>query len=64
MKIEVDLALCRSYGLCAGVAPDVFELDEEGVLQLLKSDVDEDRRSEMEEAAMMCPTQAISLSED
>jgi ferredoxin len=61
MKIEVDLGACRSYGLCAGVAPDVFEINEEGVLQLLQADVDDSRRAEMEDAALMCPTQAIRL---
>jgi ferredoxin len=61
MKVDVDLGLCRSYGLCAGVAPDVFVLTDEGVLEVLQHEVDESRRAEMEEAALMCPTQAIRL---
>lgn len=64
MRIEVDLGLCRSYGLCTGIAPDVFELSEDGVLQVLREDVAEARRAELEEAELMCPTQAIRLSDD
>jgi ferredoxin len=64
MKVEVDLGLCRSYAICVGVAPDVFELDDDGVLVVLRPDVatgDEDR---MREAALACPTQAILLTDD
>ena len=63
MKVEVDLGACRSYAICVGIAPDVFELDEDGVLVVLRSDVapgDEDR---VREAALACPTQAILLTD-
>jgi ferredoxin len=64
VKIEVDLGLCRSYGLCTGIAPDVFELGDEGVLRLLQDDVEPERRDELEEAVLLCPTQAIRLADD
>lgn len=64
MKIDVDLGLCRSYALCTGIAPDVFRLTDEGVLEVVRHDVEESRRAEMEEAVLMCPTQAIRLKND
>lgn len=61
MRIEVDLGICRSYAVCTGLAPDVFELDEDGIVHVLEPDVPEDRIREMEDLALMCPSQAISL---
>ncbi len=34
MKIKVDFDLCESNALCEGIAPDVFELDDDDFLQL------------------------------
>ena len=34
MKIKVDFDLCETNGLCEGIAPEVFELDDDDFLQL------------------------------
>jgi ferredoxin len=60
MKVVVDMNLCQSHGECVAVAPDVFELGEDDVLRW-KEDVDESRRTEMEEAVEVCPMMAIRL---
>jgi ferredoxin len=60
MKVLVDMNLCQSHGECVAVAPDVFELGEDDVLRW-KEDVDESRRTEMEEAVEVCPMMAIRL---
>lgn len=63
MKIEVDLVACRSYAICVGIAPEYFELDEDGIVRLLRADVapgDEDR---VREAALGCPQLAIKIVE-
>ncbi len=34
MKVSVDFDQCEATGICAGIAPDVFELDDEDMLRL------------------------------
>lgn len=63
MEVQVDLGACRSYAICVGIAPDVFELDEDGVLVVLRSTVEEGDEDRVREAALACPTQAILLKE-
>jgi len=64
MRVEVDLGICRSYAVCTGLAPDVFELDDDGLVRVLQPDVPGDRIREMEDIALMCPSQAISLVDE
>ena len=60
MQVIVDLAKCQDHGQCAIAAPEVFQLDDEGKL-VYDGDPDESRREEAEEAADVCPVQAISI---
>jgi ferredoxin len=62
MKITVDFDRCQSNALCMAAAPDVFEVRDDGYLYILVEEPGEDRRAAVEEAARLCPTQAISLS--
>ena len=62
MKVNVDMNLCQSHGECVRVAPDVFELGDDDVLDW-KSEVPDDRRADMEAAVEACPMMAISLED-
>ena len=44
MKIVVDWDLCLGSGMCAGIAPDLFELDSEGNMSVRIETPLEDRR--------------------
>ena len=61
IRVVVDRELCQDHGQCVFAAPQVFELDEESKLVVLQEDVDESLRDNVEEAADVCPTQAITL---
>ena len=61
IRVVVDRELCQDHGQCVFAAPQVFELDEEGKLVVLQEEVDESLRANVEEAADVCPTQAITL---
>ena len=60
MKIAVDRDTCQSYGQCALAAQDVFHLTDDAVLEY-DPDPDDSRRATVEEAADLCPVQAILL---
>jgi ferredoxin len=63
MKITVDFDLCESNGLCEGLAPDVFELDDDDYLVVKKDDIGPEDLDSVRRAVASCPRAAISLQE-
>ncbi len=61
IKVLVDMDVCQNHGQCVFSAPQVFELDDDGDLVILQEDVDESLRDNVEEAADVCPVQAITV---
>ncbi|AUA08729.1 ferredoxin [Streptomyces sp. SID8361] len=65
MKVHVDEAKCCGAGQCVLIAPEVFDQrDEDGIVVLLAPEPAEDQRSDVREAAAVCPAAAITLDED
>jgi ferredoxin len=62
-KIEVDWGLCESNGVCMGVIPEVFQLEDDDTLTLLQEEVTPDNEELVLEAVRQCPRQAISIGE-
>ncbi len=60
-KIEVDFGLCESNGVCMGIIPEVFDLDDDDDLHLLQEDVTPDNEEQIREAVRQCPRQAILI---
>ncbi|GAA1762054.1 MULTISPECIES: ferredoxin [Streptomonospora] len=61
MRVNVDFDRCESNAVCMGVVPEVFEVREDDFLYVLQEEPPEDLRAEVEEAARMCPKQAITI---
>ncbi|WP_067842507.1 ferredoxin [Nocardia lijiangensis] len=61
MKVIVDRDLCEANGICVGIAPDVFELDDEDQLHILAAEVADDRLGDVEDAVAQCPKAALKL---
>jgi ferredoxin len=64
MRARVDLEVCIGAGACVVIAPEVFELGDDGLAQVIN---DKDREAEedlLREAAEGCPVQAIILEDD
>lgn len=60
MKIDVDRVKCQNHGQCAIAAPEVFQMDDEGELVYVATP-SEDLADEVDEAADVCPVQAILI---
>jgi len=60
-KVVVDRDLCQDHGQCVFAAPEVFALDDDGRLVVLVDEPDEALRAKCEEAADVCPVQAITI---
>ncbi|WP_067531279.1 ferredoxin [Nocardia crassostreae] len=61
MKPTVDLDQCEANGICVGIAPDVFDLDDDDVLHIVESEVTEANRADIETAVAQCPKAALKL---
>jgi len=62
VRVVVDLETCQDHGQCVFAAPEVFHLDEHGKLGFVP-EPDESLRDAVEEAADVCPLQAIRLDD-
>ena len=60
IHINVDQAHCQRYGQCVLEVPDLFEFNEEGELTY-QATVDDNRLDDAQEAADVCPVQAIVI---
>jgi len=61
VEIEVDYTRCTGHGLCELEAEDVFEVDADGVVQVLIPEPDESYRDQVEAAVKVCPTVALRV---
>ena len=58
-KIEVDFGLCESNGVCMGIIPEVFDLDDEDFLHVLSDEVTPENEQQIRESVRQCPRQAV-----
>ena len=62
MKVDVDPSLCEAHGVCMSILPEVFDLDDEEVLQIRPGDLPGDEVVLAERAVISCPKGALRLS--
>ena len=62
-RIEVDRDLCASTGGCEAIAPDVFEIGDDGALVILQPEPPAGELDAVRQAVDGCPTRALRLVE-
>ena len=62
MDIEIDLGKCQGYAQCVHEAPEVFELGESGLAQIVAAGVTIENEKFALAADDLCPMQAISIT--
>jgi ferredoxin len=62
-RVEVDRDRCVGSGTCEALAPAVFEVDDEGVLAVLRTEPGEDELPDVRDAVTACPTRALALAD-
>jgi ferredoxin len=62
-RVEVDRDRCVGSGTCEALAPGVFEVDDDGVLAVLRPEPGEDDLTEVRDAVTACPTRALALAD-
>lgn len=61
MKVVVDFAKCTGLGICESMAPEFFEVNGDGELDLIKEDITDEELESVEEAVSGCPTEALRI---
>ena len=61
-RVEVDRDRCVGSGTCEVLAPAVFEVDDDGVLAVLREPA-EDELPDVRDAVQACPTRALALAD-
>ncbi|MEY4513161.1 MAG: hypothetical protein RLZZ450_5283 [Pseudomonadota bacterium] len=63
MKVLIDWDLCQGHANCTGDAPEVFQIDDDGKLQVLIDEPPDDLRPKLELAVRYCPAGAIRIQD-
>ncbi len=61
MRLEVDRTRCEGHGLCAGAAPALLELDDDGELTFVRDEAPDSDAEQARAAARVCPVAALRL---
>ena len=59
MKFKVDKDICIGCGACNAICPDVFEINDDGLSEVVVETVPEEQKESAIEAIESCPTEAI-----
>jgi len=61
VRISAETGACIGSGNCAGVAPEIFDVGDDGVVELLRTEVDGSDAVLAAEAVDGCPAFALRL---
>lgn len=61
MKLKVNADLCQGHGRCYALAPELFDLDDNGHAKALDIEIDASNKERANLARLNCPEGAISL---
>ncbi|GAA0417223.1 ferredoxin FdxD [Acrocarpospora corrugata] len=64
MKVIVDYDVCEANAVCAGLAPEVFDVDDDDNLHVLLPNPPAEVQDRVRHAVRSCPKAALSLEED
>lgn len=62
MRVRVDYDLCEGNAVCAGLVPQVFEVDDDNLF-ILAEEVPAGLIDQVRHAVQSCPKTALSLEE-
>ena len=63
MKVDVDRDSCEANAVCAGLVPEVFEVDDEDQLHIKAGEVPAGLADAVRHAVRSCPKAALRLEE-
>ena len=64
MRVTVDRDVCDANGLCEQLAPEVFHLRDDDVLDIIQPEPPEELWDVAREAVRACPKLALEIQDD
>jgi ferredoxin len=64
MRLIVDQTRCSALGICESLAPELFEVQDDGSLAILDEHPTGSRCQAARDAVEGCPTEALSIVEE
>ncbi|MGI5492289.1 ferredoxin [Microtetraspora malaysiensis] len=64
MKVKVDELVCEANAVCTGLAPEVFELDDDDRLHVVLPEPPAEMLARVRHAVRSCPKAALSLEDE
>lgn len=64
IRITADRDVCEGFGNCVLADPDVFDIDDDGLVVLNSDTVEDAGLAAAQRAAYDCPTEAITVVSD
>jgi ferredoxin len=64
LRVIADRSACCGYGVCAELCPEVFKLDDLGIVTLLTEFAPAGLEAKTSEAASACPQNALKVAEE
>jgi ferredoxin len=61
--VDVLRDRCQGHGLCSAVAPEIYELDDDGYCVIGRVELPADRLDQARLGAKNCPEMAITVTE-
>ncbi len=61
MRVTADREVCVGAGQCELLAPEVFEVGDDGAVRVLQPEPDDD--GTVRDAVQQCPTGALSIDD-
>jgi ferredoxin len=63
LRVVIDKPACCGYGLCAEICPDVYKLDQNGIVYVDDPIVPQGLEDKAQEGADACPQAALAIVE-
>lgn len=63
MRICVDNDKCTAHGVCEEIAPEIFEVQDDGSLLILEEHPSDEFRDRIMESVNACPADALRIEE-
>jgi ferredoxin len=62
-RLQVDRERCVGSGACEALAPDLFEVGNDGIVEVLRPPTSDGDDAAAGDAVSGCPTRALSLGD-
>lgn len=61
IRVKLTKAACCGYGACVEICPQVYQLDDSGIVRILIERIPPNLQAEAREGAAACPTSALEI---